>query len=87
MTDNEIVQEAKLILKEDYGFENVYSNISLVGFVEVEGNKVYVDWNSSNNNLINVEENQSSVMKNIGYVPEISKLPPELKVLEFLTYT
>lgn len=56
----------------------------ICGFIY--GSKGSICVSDSNNNLINVEENQSSVMKNIGYVPEISKLPPELKVLEFLTY-
>ena len=56
----------------------------ICGFIY--GSKGSIWFSDSNNNLINVEENQSSVMKNIGYVPEISKLPPELKVLEFLTY-
>lgn len=53
LTDTEILQEAKLILKEDYSFINVYNDMYLVGYVEIEGNKVYVDWNSSNSNLIN----------------------------------
>lgn len=53
LTDKEIIQEAKLILKEDYDFKNIYEDISLIYYVEVEGNKVYIDWTSSNNNLIN----------------------------------
>lgn len=53
LTDNEIIQEAKLSLKNDYNRTNVYDNMHLVQYVEVEGNKVYIDWGSSNNNLIN----------------------------------
>ena len=56
----------------------------ICGFIYPSEGKITISDN--NNNLIDVEENQSCVMKNIGYVPEISKLPPELKVLDFLTY-
>lgn len=53
LTETEIIQEAKLTLKDRYTLTNLYEDIYLVGYIEIEENKVYVDWHSSNNDLIN----------------------------------
>lgn len=56
----------------------------ICGFLYPTSGKIFVS--DKNGNKINIAENQDKAMNLIGYVPEISKLPPEFLVIDFLYY-
>lgn len=63
LSNSEIIKEAKLSLKNKYKYNNVYTDVNLIGYVMIDDHKVYVDWSSSNNALINATT--GSVYRNL----------------------
>lgn len=57
---------------------------AICGFHNPSTGKINVT--DKNNQILDSQENSDLIMENIGYVPEISILPPDLKVLDFLYY-
>lgn len=60
---------------------------SICGFIYPTSGKISISDNDGVQNIsFDVSDSSGSVMEYIGYVPEISKLPPDMTVLEFLIY-
>lgn len=57
---------------------------AICGFHNPSSGKISIT--NSNNSAINEQSDQALVMENIGYVPEISILPNNMKVIDFLFY-